>query len=130
MFEFVKQFEVLDGLGEPDPGQAPPSFAPLGVADGRKLVIEIIGALLPETVWDIDDDNDDNDSWTQDRFDYFLDSLFGGLGPVNWFFSWSAYLEVKDNPNDTNYNEIKNNVQVGLERLFDAILTSPEFQTF
>lgn len=130
LLSFVEQFEVLDGSGNPDPGDDPPSFAPQGVADASHLVTEILAAFLPETVWSVDDDDDDNDSWSQDRYNYFLNALLGGLDPVNWYFSWKAYLAVKDNPNDSNYNEIRNNVMVGLERLFDAILSSPEFQTY
>jgi len=130
LFSFVEQFEMLDGAGQPDPGTGPPSFSPKGVANATHLVTQIVGALLPETAWYLDDDNDDNDSWSQDRYDYFLDSLLGGLSPVNWYFSWVEYLAVKDDPNDPNYNETVKNVQIGLERLFDAILSSPEFQTF
>ena len=56
----------------------------------------------------------------QERFDYFLNILLGGLSPVNWMFEWEAYLQ-------TGNDEA---VKIALTALFEAVCRSPEFNTF
>lgn len=124
LFDFVLQFEQADSPGSPND--------PKGVANADTLVTGIVSGLLPETPtpesidWYLAGEGDI--PWSLDRYNYFKDSLLGGLSPVNWYFSWTAYAAA--DPTDLNYDEIRNNVKVALERLFDAILSSPEFQTF
>lgn len=55
-----------------------------------------------------------------ERFNYFLQKLLGELSPINWFFEWQAYLQ---SGNDEA-------VYVALAELFEAVVGSPEFQTF
>jgi len=86
------------------PGTVP---APVGAADATKLVDDMLTYLLP-------------DMPTGDRYDYFENKLLGGLSPINWYFSWVEYLNTNDD----------SNVRVGIESLYDAIMSSPEFQTF
>ena len=86
------------------PGTVP---APIGAANASKLVDDMLTYLLP-------------DMPTGDRYDYFENKLLGGLSPINWYFSWVEYLNTNDD----------SNVRVGIESLYDAIMSSPEFQTF
>jgi hypothetical protein len=55
-----------------------------------------------------------------ERFDYFLQKLLGELSPINWMFEWRAYQE-------TGNDEA---VKVALTDLFEAVIGSPEYQTF
>jgi hypothetical protein len=55
-----------------------------------------------------------------ERFDYFLQKLLGDLSPINWMFEWQGYLQ---SGNDES-------VKVALTDLFEAVVGSPEFQTF
>lgn len=55
-----------------------------------------------------------------DRYDYFLNKLLGSLSDINWFFEWQNYL------NTGNASEIK----IALEDLFEAVIASPEYNTF
>jgi uncharacterized protein (DUF1800 family) len=55
-----------------------------------------------------------------DRYDYFKDKLLGSLSPANWYFEWHNYTVSGD---DTA-------VKIALDNLFEAICSSPEFQTF
>ncbi len=55
----------------------------------------------------------------EDRFNYFLNILLGGLSPVNWMFEWEAYLQ-------TGNDEA---VKIALTALFEAVCRSPEFNT-
>ncbi len=86
------------------PGASP--FTPIGAADAFKLVDDTLTYLLPEMP-------------TGERLEYFQNQLLGGLSPINWYFSWGAYLTSND----------ETEVLVGIERLYDAVLSSPEFQT-
>jgi len=81
--------------------------APIGAADASKLVDDMLTYFLPEMP-------------VNDRYTYFENKLLGGLSPINWYFSWKEYLETG---NDSN-------VRVGIENLYDALMSSPEFQTF
>ena len=64
--------------------------------------------MLPETV--------DND-----RFTYFLDVVFlDHLPPSDWTYEWQNYVA------SNNDSEVK----IALERLINAIMYSPEYQTF
>ncbi|MEM9931343.1 MAG: DUF1800 family protein, partial [Bacteroidota bacterium] len=56
----------------------------------------------------------------QERFNYFQQKLLGDLSVINWHFEWRGYLE---SGNDEA-------VAVALEALFEAVVGSPEFQTF
>lgn len=124
LFDFVLQFE--------EPGSPGTPTDPKGVANAETLVTGIVSGFLPETPTPASIDwylaGEGNIAWSTDRYNYFKDALLGGLSPINWYFSWTAYVAA--DPTDLNYDEIRNNVQVALERLFDAILSSPEFQTF
>lgn len=93
-------FEVPGG-----PGNNP--IDPQGVADATRVVDGMLSFFFPEMP-------------VGDRYLYFENALLGGLSPINWYFSWVEYLDTND---DTN-------VRVGLESLYDAILSSPEFQIF
>jgi len=55
-----------------------------------------------------------------DRYNYFLDKLLGGLSPINWYFEWQGYLASQDD----------SAIRIALTNLFDAVIKSPEFQTF
>jgi hypothetical protein len=55
-----------------------------------------------------------------ERFDYFLQKLLGDLSPINWMFEWQGYLQ---SGNDES-------VKVALTDLFEAVVGSPEFQSF
>jgi len=76
-------------------------------SDGTTLVSEFMDCFLPEQP-------------TGDRFDYFLNALYGDLSPTNWFFAWQAFLDTDD---DTE-------VRIGVENLYLAVFNSPEFQLF
>lgn len=80
---------------------------PVGAADAYFLVEKTLGYLLIELP-------------VSDRLTYFQRELLGGLSPINWYFAWSNYLTSGD---DTE-------IRIGVERLYDAILSSPEFQMF
>lgn len=54
------------------------------------------------------------------RFNYFLQKLLGDLSPINWMFEWQGYIQ---SGNDES-------VKVALTDLFEAVVGSPEFQTF
>ncbi|MEA3446136.1 MAG: DUF1800 family protein, partial [Bacteroidota bacterium] len=56
----------------------------------------------------------------QVRFDYFKNKLLGSLSSENWFFEWHQYTVTGD---DTA-------VRIALNNLFEALVASPEFQTF
>lgn len=55
-----------------------------------------------------------------DRYDYFLQKLLGSLSPINWMFEWQNYLATGNDES----------VRVALSDLFEAVVDSPEFQTF
>jgi hypothetical protein len=55
-----------------------------------------------------------------DRWDYFKDKLIGGISVINWMFEWQNYMATNDD----------SAVKVVLEDLFEALIGSPEFQTF
>ncbi|MBK8969405.1 MAG: DUF1800 family protein [Saprospiraceae bacterium] len=76
--------------------------------DPYALVQDILNYLLPEQI--------DND-----RFNYFyLDVFLDNLPPADWTYEWQHYLDTGD---DTE-------VRIPLEKLLNAIMYSPEFQTF
>lgn len=56
----------------------------------------------------------------QNRFDYFLNILLGGLSPINWMFEWKGYQQ---SGNDEA-------VKIALTALFEAVTRSPEYNTF
>lgn len=55
-----------------------------------------------------------------DRRAYFLDKLLGGLSPINWYFEWQGYLSTQDD----------SAVRIAMNNMFEAVVKSPEFQTF
>ncbi|MFK7947611.1 MAG: DUF1800 family protein [Saprospiraceae bacterium] len=55
-----------------------------------------------------------------DRREYFKDKLIGGITVINWMFEWQNYIATN---NDAA-------VRVVLEDLFEALTSSPEYQTF
>lgn len=77
-------------------------------SDPYALVQELVNYMLPEQI--------DND-----RFNYFYLSVFlDNLPPADWTYEWQNYL------NTGNETEVK----IPLERLINAIMYSPEYQTF
>ena len=76
--------------------------------DPYLLVQELLAYMLPEEV-------------DGDRFNYFYNSVFlDQLPPADWTYEWQAYL------NSGNATE----VTLWLERLINAVMYSPEYQTF
>jgi uncharacterized protein (DUF1800 family) len=76
--------------------------------DSYVLVQDLLTYMLPETI--------DND-----RFTYFLVTVFlDQLPPADWTYEWQNYLATN------NDGEVK----IALERLINAIMYSPEYQTF
>ena len=74
--------------------------------DAERLVRELTDYLLPEAI-------------TEERFTYFLKSiLLDDLSEANWQTEWQKYL---GSGNDTA-------VRVQLEKLFNTVLQSPEYQ--
>ena len=77
-------------------------------ADPKTLVEELLWYMLPEEV--------DND-----RFNYFYYTVFlDNLPPADWTYEWQNYLTTND----------ATEVTIALERLVNAIMYSPEYQTF
>ncbi|MEZ4893856.1 MAG: DUF1800 family protein [Saprospiraceae bacterium] len=76
--------------------------------DPYVLVQDLLNYMLPEAV--------DND-----RFNYFYDTVFlDHLPPADWSYEWQNYLNSNDD----------SEVKIALERLINAIMYSPEYQTF
>lgn len=75
--------------------------------DANILVLEALEYLLPEMPG-------------AERFNYFKEALLGGLSIINWHFAWL----------DFQVTDVDVDVRIGVERLYNAIITSPEFQTF
>ncbi len=74
--------------------------------DAERLVRELTDYLLPEAI-------------TEERFTYFLKSiLLDDLSEANWQTEWQKYL---GSGNDTA-------VRIQLEKLFNTVLQSPEYQ--
>ncbi|MBL7795980.1 MAG: DUF1800 family protein [Saprospiraceae bacterium] len=77
-------------------------------SDPYALVQELIEYLLPETL-------------DSDRFNYFYNDVFlDNLPAADWTYEWQNYLSTN------NLTEVK----IPLEKLLNAIMYSPEFQTF
>ncbi len=76
--------------------------------DPYVLVKDLLTYMLPEEV-------------DSDRFNYFYDTVFlNNLPPADWTYEWQNYLSTN---NDAE-------VKIALERLINAIMYSPEYQTF
>jgi uncharacterized protein (DUF1800 family) len=76
--------------------------------DPYVLVQDLLTYMLPEEV-------------DSDRFNYFYNTIFlNDLPPADWTYEWQNYLSTN---NDTE-------VKLALERLINAIMYSPEYQTF
>lgn len=76
--------------------------------DSQIVVQDLLKYLLPEEV-------------SQERFDYFHITVFlDGLPPADWTYEWENYISTN------NDSEVK----LALERLINAIMYSPEYQTF
>jgi uncharacterized protein (DUF1800 family) len=76
--------------------------------DPYVLVQDLLAYMLPETV--------DND-----RFNYFYLSVFlDNLPPADWTYEWQHFVATN----------IDTEVKIPLERLINAIMFSPEYQTF
>ncbi len=56
----------------------------------------------------------------QNRVNYFLGILLGGLSPINWLFEWQNYQQTGDDES----------IRVALTALFEAVCRSPEYNTF
>ncbi|MBK8922263.1 MAG: DUF1800 family protein [Saprospirales bacterium] len=77
-------------------------------SDPYALVQELLNYMLPEVI--------DND-----RFNYFYQDVFlDNLPPADWTYEWQNYVS------SGNQTEVK----IPLERLINAIMYAPEFQTF
>ena len=77
-------------------------------ADPYVLVNDLLDYLLPEKT-------------ESERFDYFFLTVFlDNLPPADWTYDWQDYLTTGDDAN----------VKIPLERLINAIMFSPEYQTF
>lgn len=77
-------------------------------SDPYALVQELVEYLLPETL-------------DSDRFNYFYNDVFlDNLPAADWTYEWQNYLSTN------NLTEVK----IPLEKLLNAIMYSPEFQTF
>ena len=81
------------------------------------LLLQILEDLLPEMPEGYDAPGD-----TSKRYNYFREALLGGLSVINWQFDW-------DNAQMGNSDAIES-VKVALDRLFNTIISSPEYQTF
>jgi len=92
----------IDVAGGPGTPQAP-----VGAADANLLINKMLGYLLVEVP-------------VGDRLCYFQKQLLGGLSTINWYTAWSDYLTTG----------VDTEVRLGIERLYDSIMSSPEFQTF
>jgi uncharacterized protein (DUF1800 family) len=57
---------------------------------------------------------------TGERYEYFRQKLLGELSPINWMFEWQGYLGSGDD----------SAIRVALTDLFEAVVASPEYQTF
>ena len=90
-----------------DPAGPGTPEAPIGASDANLVVNEFLTYLVPELP-------------TGDRFTFFEQRLLGGLSPVNWYFTWKDFLDTGDDAA----------VKLALERLFDAITSSPEYQPY
>ncbi|HFA50408.1 MAG TPA: DUF1800 family protein [Bacteroidetes bacterium] len=77
----------------------------------QEYASEVVRQLLEMTLPEMPD---------EDRFNYFLNILLGGLSPINWMFEWRGYLQ---SGNDEA-------VRIALTALFEAVTRSPEFNTF
>jgi uncharacterized protein (DUF1800 family) len=55
-----------------------------------------------------------------ERYEYYRQKLLGELSPINWMFEWRAYVETGNDES----------VKLALSDLFEAVVGSPEFQTF
>lgn len=77
-------------------------------SDPYLLVQELLAYMLSEEV-------------DSDRFNYFYISIFlNQLPPTDWTYEWQNYLATN------NDSEVK----IALERLINAVMYSPEYQTF
>lgn len=85
--------------------------------DADALVVQILETLLPEMP-----DGYLTPGDTSKRYDYFREALLGGLSTINWMFEWQ-----NAQGGDTNAQA---SVKVALDRLFEKVMSSPEFQTF
>jgi len=92
----------IDVAGGPGTPQSP-----VGAADANLVINEMLGYLLVEVP-------------VGDRLCYFQKQLLGGLSTINWYTVWSDYLS----------SGVDTEVRLGIERLYDSIMSSPEFQTF
>ncbi len=55
-----------------------------------------------------------------ERFGYFLQKLLGDLSTINWMFEWQNFKQSGED----------DAVRIALTDLFEAVVGSPEFQTF
>ena len=75
-------------------------------SNAAQLVRELVDYLLPEEI-------------SEERFNFFLNAiLLDDLSEINWQFEWQNYESSGDD----------SAVRVQLEKLFNTILQSPEFQ--
>lgn len=89
------------------PGSPGTIQAPIGAADANYLINEMLSYMMVKVP-------------KGDRLCFFQKQLLGGLSTVNWYTVWSDYLQ---SGNDTD-------ARIGIERLYDAIMSSLEFQSF
>jgi hypothetical protein len=76
--------------------------------DPYVLVKDLLTYMLPETI-------------DSDRFNYFYLSVFlDHLPPADWTYEWQLFVSTNSDFE----------VKIPLERLINAIMFSPEYQTF
>lgn len=81
------------------------------------LVIQILETMLPEMP-----DGYTTPGDVSKRYNYFREALLGGLSTTNWLFEWQNAQAGDPNAQAS--------VDVALDRLFEIVMSSPEFQTF
>ncbi len=101
--------QLMDGMNDFGFQLDPLAYVEQHVSDpsnAQSMVQELIEDLLPEII-------------TSLRFDYFLHTiLLDGLPTANWTSEWLAYQNTGDD----------SGVRTQVERLFNALLQSPEYQ--
>lgn len=81
------------------------------------LVNQVLATLLPEVI-----EGNTTPLLTNKRYHYFREALLGGLSTTNWYFDWQ-FAQAGNSDSVAS-------VKVALDRLFETVMSSPEYQTF